>query len=448
MLAADVLKRVLPARSWQRLRSRWWRYLRPLAADYCPVTLPWLPGADAHSGAGRLHRIATRFHWQNRWSPLTALCVGVAAIRWPFQVALGAIGAVRTYGRDIARQYGVSPMRQAIELARLGFGSGVPPLAYYRYRLFETERAARARAYLHAEQMNVLYPTLAEGLPSDLPLRHKESFFETGRQHGLPVVPAVAVFPAGRPPRWYDGGAGVLPPRDLVLKPVDMACGRGFQLWTHDAGRWRRDGQQLDAAGFIAHCAAAAADQTYVLQERLTNHPALCGVSGGGLSTIRVVTFRRPSGDSGVLLACLRMATGGRHVDNFEAGGIAAPIDLASGTLGPAVAKDPRRGPFDRHPDSHAPIAGLQVPCFDQALRTTIEAHQRYPWMPFVGWDVVITGDGPLLLEANPDWCVELAQIATGRALGDTLYPEIYLEHLSARGRGGHGQVTEAGAMA
>ncbi len=38
-----------------------------------------------------------------------------------------------------------------------------------------------------------------------------------------------------------------------------------------------------------------------------------------------------------------------------------------------------------------------------------------------------------MLLEANPDGGVELAQISMHKSLGETPYPAIYLEHIAAQ---------------
>ena len=60
----------------------------------------------------------------------------------------------------------------------------------------------------------------------------------------------------------------------------------------------------------------------------------------------------------------MRMAVGGNHrVDNFHAGGIAAPVDLQSGKLGLAsnMGMDVRLGWLDRHPDTGAQIHGTHL---------------------------------------------------------------------------------------
>jgi hypothetical protein len=434
-LTKNLMKRTLPPAAWERFRNRTWRYVRPITVDYCPVVLPWFPAARAGTGAGALHRLATSFHWRNEWSPMTALCVVVGAVRWPFQFAFDAGRAFARYAGGVERQHGVSRWSQLRGLVRLGLGSNVPPLYFYRFRMFEPANAVRAAEYIHAEEMDVLYPTLAVDLPSDVPLRHKEAFYEHASRHGLPVVPPVATFADGEILEWHDGRRGELPQTDLVLKPVDMACGRGFERWTWDesACRWHRQAQALDEAGLLARCRNASKAHRHILQRRITNHRDLVRLAGNGLSTIRVVTFRRPHGETGVLLACLRMPTGRLEVDNFEAGGIAAPIALHSGVMGKAVAKDPRRGAFPIHPDSGAQIEGVEVPLFKESIDATLAAHNHFPWVPFVGWDVVVTDGGPLLLEANPNWCVELAQIVMGSPLGESAYPDIFLAHLACR---------------
>ncbi|WP_164103331.1 sugar-transfer associated ATP-grasp domain-containing protein [Candidatus Laterigemmans baculatus] len=434
-LLKATVKSILPAPTWERLRARWWRYLRPLTVDYCPVMLPWFTCAVDGGNASRLHRLAFSFHWKDQPSTLTSVSVYTAAVLWPFRLLWDAGRLLRRYAAPISRVHGINRRTQYAGMLRYALRENIPPLYYYRYRLFDPRNARRAPSYIHADEMSVLFPMLQLDLPSNFPLRDKRAFFESGRRYGVEVVDVIAAFSDGAVEKWHAGNRDELPLCDVVLKPVDLACGRGFQLWRYDPDQkgWRRNGALLHDKQFIRHCCKASAVRPHILQVRIRNHPLLTPVAAEGLCTIRTVTYRRPSGAAGLLLACLRMPTGSAHVDNFEAGGIAAPIDLKTGILGDAVAKDPTRGPFQFHPDTTAPITGFQVPCFDEAKRLSLRAHAVYPWMPFVGWDVVITPSGPWLLEANPDWCVELAQIVSGEPLGETLYPEIYFEHLAAQ---------------
>jgi len=375
------------------------------------------------------------FHWRNEWSALTALCVAVGAIWWPCQFLFGSIIVFRRYSGYVRRVYRIGRLTQFFGLLRHGFGANIPPLYYYKYRLFEPDKADRAPAYIYADEMSMLHPMLAAELPSETLLSRKELFFEHAQSHGLPIAHAIATFADSEVLKWYGTPERSLPACDLVLKPVDEACGYGFELWSYQNERrtWRHGDRELDAPAFIRHCCTLTANgHTHILQQRLVNHPVLQPLSGQGLSTIRIVTFRTVDGIIDVLLACLRMPNGASHVDNFETGGIAAPVDIPTGILGVAVAKDLRRGTFTRHPDSQAQIEGVALPFFADALDISRRAHSCFPWMPFVGWDVVIAENGPLILEANPNFGIELPQIVIGQPLGLTRYPAIYLQHLAA----------------
>ena len=436
-LIKRLLKWALPTRQYRRFQERVWRYVQPLLLDYCPAVLPWFPAARSSDDIARLHRLAASFQRTQQWSPLTTMVVGVATLRWPVQFAVEAVRAFRVYSGGVEQRYGVGKWRQLKDVVKFGVGYNIPAIYYYRFRLFEQANGARAPLYIHADEMDMLYPMLMSRIGADRPLAIKNQFFENARRHGLPVAGALATFADGGVQAWYDGETGHLPPSDLVFKPVDMACGRGFERWSYDAATstWQNENARFNSGEFVDHCCRSARGRGHILQARLRNHRDLIGLAGDGLSTIRVVTYRRPSGEQGVLLACLRMANGALQVDNFEAGGIAALIDLRTGVLGAAVTKDPRRGSFSHHPDSGVPIEGSVVPCFADAISLVLEAHRCFPWMPFVGWDVVVTDDGPLLLEANPDWCVELAQIVMDRPLGETAYPQIFLQHVAALNR-------------
>lgn len=130
-------------------------------------------------------------------------------------------------------------------------------------------------------------------------------------------------------------------------------------------------------------------------------------------------------------MSSFRMPTGEEVVDNFAAGGIAAPVDLETGRLGVAIGKDVSRGQFREHPDSGAPIAGTALPFWPEAQRLALDAQRLFNDVPFVGWDIVLGPDGPTLLEANTTWCGDLVQMTHGLPLTQTAFLAVYLERLA-----------------
>src|SRR5258706_15962453 len=125
------------------------------------------------------------------------------------------------------------------------------------------------------------------------------------------------------------------------------------------------------------------------------------------------------------------MPQGTLIADNFAAGGLAAPVDLAEGILGIARQKSRPFVPITVHPDSGHMIEGSTVPFWQAALDLAVNAHLEFREMPSVGWDIAIAEDGPVLVEGNGVWCVDLAQIAHQRPLSDTAGADCLLAHFA-----------------
>ena len=111
------------------------------------------------------------------------------------------------------------------------------------------------------------------------------------------------------------------------------------------------------------------------------------------------------------------MPVGRGEADNFNAGGIAAGVSERS-TLGVAVGKDVRAGLFTHHPDTQARIEGVDLPYWQQMVDLALLAHERLGGPCFVGWDIALTIDGPIVLEGNDKFGVDLAQMPQGQPLG------------------------------
>jgi hypothetical protein len=402
-----------------------------MSLDHCALALPWFVVGGSPSLA-RLHRLAIRLDWSNAPSPELRAWLWITSLGWPV-VSLAHVAIQLHWNAGyVAKSQGVSRWRQASEMLYLANRYNCPPSSYYKFSLFDPDKARRVSQYLHHYEICNLLPQLNTGRPVHL-VGNKREFCDEAQRHGLPVAPIIATFNASDAIRWHSGPEGNLPQCDLVLKAFDLSCGIHFECWSYTGNRtWSNGTDSVTEQGLIDRCRGRSRDHGCLVQRRLVNHPGIAALVGKGLCTVRVVTYRRPGNRPAPLLSSFRMPTGEGVVDNFAAGGIASPVDLPTGTLGPAVAKNLSRGIFLTHPDSGHQIAGERLPFWREILQLTLTAHQCFDWMPFVGWDVAITPDGPVLLEANPTWCVDLLQIPRGAPLGDTEFSAIFVEHLDA----------------
>ena len=70
------------------------------------------------------------------------------------------------------------------------------------------------------------------------------------------------------------------------------------------------------------------------------------------------------------------------------------------------------------HPDTGAQIEGVRVPAWDAVVETVETLAAEVPYVPFVGWDVLLSESGePVVIEANS--CPGLASHQVHRPLLD-----------------------------
>ena len=424
----SFVKAWLGPQRWHVIRMRWWQLKRAVEIDHCAVQMPWFVKRDSPQLAF-LNSLATRIDWDYAPHLEARLCLWLGAMFWPLGSCWHVMSAARRFGAPVRAASGISVGRQCLDMWILANRHNVPPLSYYQCRLFEPSRRRSLGSWIHYFEICNLLPELNRDRPAHL-LDDKDHFVRQIAALGLPGIPVVATFSQGR----LDGERIQLPEGDLVLKPVDLCSGSRFERWSFEAGRWSNGRQVLDAQGLVAHCEERSREHRLVLQPRVFNHAALRPLAGNGLCTVRIVSGRPLRGSSVALFATLRMPTGSAMVDNFNAGGIAAPVDMGTGVLGSAVGRYLTSGVFDAHPTSGAPILGFQLPYWSDAVALVLRSHDCFAWVPFVGWDIVIAPDGPHLLEANMTWSAELLQLPHGQPLGSTQFTPIYIEHYQSRG--------------
>lgn len=186
-----------------------------------------------------------------------------------------------------------------------------------------------------------------------------------------------------------DAFAEFMDGRDTIIaKPAAATCGRGIEkLRRADFGSLKE---------LYAHLKASGAG---LIEDLIVQHPDLSKLYPGSVNTYRIVTVTR-KGAAGVVYACIRIGSGGRFVDNFNSGGMTAPVDVETGVIGfAAVDKDGRA--YEVHPATGCPIPGYRLPYWRASIEMCLEAAQVVPQLGYVGWDVAVSADGPQLIEGN-----------------------------------------------
>ena len=201
---------------------------------------------------------------------------------------------------------------------------------------------------------------------------------------------------------------------DFVVKPACGAAGRGIiVLSDHDGHIYRSpSGNTIEWLDLRYHVSAIVSGlyslrgqaDCAIVEQRIVTHPVFNAVSIGGTPDIRVILYY------GVpVMAMVRLptkASDGRA--NLHQGAVAVAVDLVTGTTFGGVCNNRI---IDRHPDTRAPIAGIEVPGWRDLIDASLRLGDALE-LGYLGVDFVIDANqGPVVLEANarPGLAIQVA---------------------------------------
>jgi hypothetical protein len=368
-----------------------------------------------------------------RPAPIRAL-VGTLAL--PLLRLPLALRAVAVRGRGVRAAHGPSLLRQTLEiwLLQLRYPAifAAEPEQYYLNELYRADRRADAPFLISAVHQNMLTRAVNGARDGSM---DKREFARRCAEAALPHAHSVAEFDPGGKVRWLNGFAG-LPAEDLFSKPALKANGTGAARWIWCGnGRYRSEsGSVMDAEAVLGALRAAARQEPLLLQRRVRNHPEVEALVGETTATIRFAALLAPDGSFEPLLAIHRSAPRDSAVDNSAKGGVASAIDLATGVLSQAMHMGDAGVRFSsEHPRTGRPIEGVRLPFWSETVHLIERAHRVFREYPLVGWDVAITREGPVLIEANIIWVARSLQAAHRVPLGRHLYAQRLLEAVERR---------------
>jgi len=162
-------------------------------------------------------------------------------------------------------------------------------------------------------------------------------------------------------------------------------------------------------------------------EEYIIQHPDIMKLSPSAVNTVRIFTQLNEKNEVELLGCRLRISINS-HVDNLAAGNIAAPIDDETGIItGPGVYSDITKAPEEIHPFTGVKITGFQIPFWKETVELVKNASKEHPENRSIGWDVVITEQGPGLIEGNHDWCKLVWQLPVNKGMKPVLEKHLSL---------------------
>lgn len=348
---------------------------------------------------------------------------------WPFQATAETVRLVRQEGSAIRAAGGPSSFGQFVAMLRLALVQRWRPGDYY-YFDFWLRRQARPGDYLPDGRAQGIFRALNAGADLSV-LDDKRHFAAFCARHGLPTPPVLAHFHGGQAELLAEPAALE---RDLFFKLRSGSQARGTARWTYDPApgvyrHWAK-GTKHTREALLGLYARLSSRRDYIAQPRLHDHPDLADLGNDSLSTVRIVTALQPDGSVAEFTSVFNLPTRDALINNLVDGGLACPVDSATGTLLTSFTGALGHPLREDHPFNGARIAGRVLPRWRETVALACAAHAKLPGIVIIGWDIALTPDGPMLLEGNHQIALNFLQLPPSPPLGHTTLPALLLWHL------------------
>ena len=352
---------------------------------------------------------------------------------------------------EIKRRHGKSTLKQLIEMAPLVLaGNRISPSDYFRYQLYDDAlySAADRREFIGDNRYwEILFRisdwrscTLTDDKLVSSALLATHGFRVPGIRavfHPCRTYPGARALGSGKALGEFLRDEGIYP---LFGKPLAGFESRGvvhLQGYDHQSDELLlRDDKNISVDDFVNELekltSQRASDQLrlgpgqgYIFQEVVKQHPDLETRCGESVCCLRVPVVVEASGPR-LLNPALKIPAPGNIADNYwRHGNLMAGVDRENGkltSLMTGAGVDLER--FDDNPYTHEPLVGWTLPFFDEIKQAVLRGSTVFPGTRYQGWDVVITAEGPLIMEINNGSSFPLSQRSSGKGAYDAEFAE------------------------
>lgn len=190
----------------------------------------------------------------------------------------------------------------------------------------------------------------------------------------------------------------------IIVKPLSESCGKGVELINVNNKNAKKVYDDLINT------------KRFLVEEVATQCKELAALHPESINTIRIVTLKGK-----IVVAFLRIGNNHNIVDNFNHGGMVAPINVETGIID-YLAIDKQGNLFDKHPITNESILWFEIPKWLKIKKFIEKVAQEIKEVGYVGWDVSIDKE-PYLIEGNEFPGHDLYQLPPHRSNGIGLLP-------------------------
>ncbi len=172
----------------------------------------------------------------------------------------------------------------------------------------------------------------------------------------------------------------------IIVKPIDGSGGKGVEKYEID-----------EESNVKALFNTLLIRGQLLIEECITQHEDINKLYADSVNSLRLFTFYDGK-NTNVLNSVFKIGNGG-VTDNFSSGSMYTFVSDEGKILCPAIDQDDNY--FDVHPITKEKIVGFNIPMYKEACELVKKASKVVPEIKYIGWDVAITPNGPVIIEGN-----------------------------------------------
>lgn len=200
----------------------------------------------------------------------------------------------------------------------------------------------------------------------------------------------------------------------IFVKLSSEGASRGVFPINRKGGFWEFNGTKINAI----ELRKKYGKKGFFLERQLGQESVLKSYNPDTVNTIRILTLNDGEYIK-IVSAAVRFGRKGAFVDNMHAGGMAVSVDVSTGKMGLYAGRRFDATKYYEHPDSHLKFDGKDVPQWKEIVALVHQTLTVFPQYRSVGFDIVTTENGPVVLEINTGSGMDLAQVGKKRGIAN-----------------------------
>lgn len=172
----------------------------------------------------------------------------------------------------------------------------------------------------------------------------------------------------------------------VIYKPIEAAQGQGICVFHVEKDSVKEIHEKIKSLPLG------------IVEDWIEQHSVLEKIYPDAVNCLRIITVLKGND--------VHMLTGGvtfaikDEIANGSLESIIAPIDMQSGVINKPAATF-GSDIYEKHPKTNSQIHGIQLPYWQEIKAMLQKAGKVIPQVGYIGWDIAITPNGPILIEGN-----------------------------------------------